>query len=278
MKTTKSLCLWAILTAAGFCACEYEPLPTYKADNNIYFSYADEVYSDRVIDSTFVRFGYDKVPKTDTLIGISVKVQGAIVDYDRPVSFTWIDSLTTSQIGYDVELLPDISYVPAGSDKGTIYVRFFNTEVLTDTFLTVGLQLVENKYFKVDYTQTRHSSINKTGKINSTHYRLYVDNSNEAPNYWVLKQKECDDIFGAYSRKKFALLCELFKFDRDYFSYDTSWSSSTISSVWGERFPSMLTIGWSRAFNFYLDEYKINNNGNYITEEDGSEMTGGAVH
>ncbi|MDR1762547.1 MAG: DUF4843 domain-containing protein [Dysgonamonadaceae bacterium] len=264
------------LAATAFYSCEYETLPSYSADDQIYFSYADERVPTYIVDSSFVRFGYDIVVKADTIVWIEVKVQGKMTDYDRPVNFGLIAEQTTAQLGRDVELLPEISLVPAGSVLGKIYLKLKNTAALDNNMFVAAIELKENEYFKTDFVETSNATINKKGTINSTHFRIYFDNANEAPNFWVTSPYDgyLNLMFGRYSKKKFAILCDLFGFDREYFSYDISLSSDAISALFNSRFTSVLSTGWSRIFKLYLEDYR-QTHGEPLYEDDGTEMTGG---
>jgi hypothetical protein len=274
-----------------FSSCEYETLPTYSGEDQIYFRYADYDQNNinALVNYTMVNFGYDPVIKTDSTIKISVKIMGKVVDYDRPVSFVLDEELAdtlsytsdgskvgdAAQLGEDVELLLDQSFVPAGKTIGSIVIKLKNTARLKDSNLVAAIQLVENTYFKADYKTTRIKYVNDEGKIVGTQYLVLFDNRNDAPNLWVYPstKQSLDRMFGAYSTKKFKLICELFGLNREYFTYDPE--TETASTVFGARFPIALAMGWATAFNRYLDEYKTIH-GEPILEEDGTEMKGSA--
>jgi hypothetical protein len=263
-----------VILAAVFNACEYETLPVYSGENQVYFNYADDLYDANtpVIDSLLVHFGYDIVPKADTTITVAIKIMGSIADYDRPVDFIIIDSLTTAVVGQDIELLKDKSFITANKVTGKIAVKLKNTENLNDTVLRVAFLLVENQHFKADYDQTRYASINNKGNIASNRYRILFDNSSDMPNLWAhaTYAVRFNTFFGPYSTKKFRIMCELFHFDWDYFTY---LPNETPSTIFNARFPSTLTIAWARAFNRYLDEYAALN-GERLLEDNGTEMKG----
>ncbi|MDR3246311.1 MAG: DUF4843 domain-containing protein [Prevotellaceae bacterium] len=265
-----------LFAAAVFNACEYETLPVYSGKDQVYFSYADAAYGvSYVIDSTTVHFGYDVVQKADTTVTVAIKVMGSVADYDRPVDFIIIDSLSTAVLGRDVELLKDKSFITANKATGIITVKLKNTENLNDTVLKVAFKLVENDYFKADYEKTIYSSLNNEGKIVSTRYSILFDNSSDMPNFWAhaTYAVRFNMFFGAYSTKKFITLCELFHFDWDYFTYPQGSTSSQLSTLFNARFPSSATLAWARAFNRYLDEYEFVN-GERLLEDNGDVMIG----
>ncbi|MDR1783750.1 MAG: DUF4843 domain-containing protein [Dysgonamonadaceae bacterium] len=269
-----------MLAIAGLYSCEQETIPTYSGDDQIYFKYADEDISSYIIDSAFIRFGYDIEIKPDTIYKIGVKLQGKLTDYDRPVALEFINSQTTATVGRDIEFVQEESFVPAGSIYGYVAVKVYNNENLAnDAVLKAALRLVPNEYFKTDYITTRIKPFNKDSVV-ATEFRLLFDNANEMPNFWAnaTYTTRFNMFFGAYSRKKFALLCELFKFNREYFTYDTSLTAAQITTLYNSRFPSALTMAWSKSFNLYLTEYKNTHDGQPLLEDDGTEMKGGIVY
>jgi hypothetical protein len=256
-----------------FCSCEHESLPTYSGVDQIYFAYVDTTLI-AVVDSVTVNFGYDVVPKADSTISIPVRVMGNIVDYDRPVNFILV-STSTAQQGRDVELLTDRSFVPAGKNKGNIYIKLYNTENLNDKSLLASLCLVENEYFKADYRFTPYRSLNKEGKIIGTQCRIRFENTNEMPNMWANPSTKSyfDMVFGTYSRAKFTLMCQILPgCTREYFTYELDEDPQKVFSA---RFPMGLLAGWARGLSTYLATYKNEHDGVPLYDENGREITSG---
>jgi hypothetical protein len=252
-----------------FCACEQETLPTYNGQNEVYFRYASETTASYVVDSSLIRFGYDTKIKDDSIIRIKVRVMGEVVDYDRPVNFILVDTSSTAKPGGDIDLLLDRSFVPAGKIDGEIVVKIKNTANLNNKYLKAGLRLVENEYFKVDYKKTLHSAINNAGNIVATEYRVVFDNASEMPNLWAFYEtSRFAMFFGAYTDKKFRLLCEIGGFDRDYFTYIPP---QTASAVFTERFPTAIVTMVCRLMNRYLIEYEATH-GEPLREDNGQIM------
>ena len=262
-----------------FYGCEYETLPTYSGADQIYFGYADVDAERHLVrnDSVVVKFGYDAVIKSDSVISIRVKVMGSVVDYNRPVNFILVDSTSTAHLGSDVELLTDQSSVPPGSTVGNIYVKLHNTENLNDTSLVASLRLIENEHFKADYHFTRYADINKDSIIVSTQIRIRFDNENEMPNMWANPATKMyfDMVFGPYSRVKFALMCQILPgCTREFFTYASGENPQTIFS---NRFPMGLLAGWARGLNTYLVTYKSEHDGTPLYDENGNEVKSGTM-
>jgi hypothetical protein len=228
-------------------------------------------------DSVVVKFGYDAVIKSDSVIKISVKVMGSVVDYDRPVNFILVDSTSTARLGGDVELLTDRSFVPADSISGNIYVKLHNTENLNDTSLVASLRLIENEHFKADYHFTRYADVNRDSIIMSTQIRVRFDNGSEMPNMWANPTTKMyfDMIFGSYSRVKFTLMCQILPgCTREYFTYASGENPQTVFSA---RFPMGLLAAWARGLNTYLTTYKSEHDGIPLYDENGNEVKSGTM-
>jgi hypothetical protein len=257
----------ALLAAMLACSCEYEKLPTYSGQDQIYFAYADDG-STNTANELFVHFGYDEPMKPETTLYVSVKVMGSLADVDRPVSFVLVDSLTTATPGRDVELLPEQSFVPAGKVLGSVAVKIKNTAALYDTVFRASIRLVGNEYFHADYTKTRFPSINTEGKIVSTEYHLQFDNASEMPRLWIENLEACTQMFGEYSNVKFELMCRLLGFDREYFSYEDGEGSA--DDLFATRISSY-AISWNQTVNQYLNRYE-ETYGFRMLDENGKEI------
>ena len=259
-------------------SCEYDTLSTYHGTDQIYFSYANDG-STRDRDSLFVMFGYDRPPKTDTLIGVVVRVMGSMTDYDRPVNFEIDPSMSTAKEGIDIELLHENSMVRAGSNTGVIRVRLFRTETLdgsSDTALVAALRLIDNEHFKTDYKRT-DAFIPQTISV-ATEFRIRFNNFRDRPNLWSPSSGDVEtylnNAFGVYSIKKFDLMCDILPgCSWDMFSYDQTRENP--QTVFEERFGgiSFLTA-WSRMLRFYLEYYE-ELHGEKLLEDNGEEMTSG---
>jgi len=258
-------------------ACEYETLPTYSGVDNVYFSYAAVGGGGSVVDSTSIMFGYDMIPRADSLITIGVRILGSVTDYPRPVDFV-LEQRSTAQLGIDVELLHDRSVVPAGSINGRIVIKLINNESLENgASLTAAIRLIENEHFKVDYTFSERFRANSNfWNYNATRYRVWYNNNNERPNMWTPGAFESSftHAFGSYSREKFRLMCEVLPgCSWEYFTYGPN---ETPLSVFDRNFPTALLTGWSRAFHAYLENYK-EVHGEPLRDENGEEIRSGTA-
>jgi hypothetical protein len=253
--------------AAVTCSCEYEKLPTYSGQDQVYFAYAYDVLTG-VVDEQFVHFGYDKPVKQETTLYISVQVMGSVADVDRPVTAIFVDSLSTATLGRDVELLPALSFVPAGKPTGSVAVKIKNTAALYDTVLEASIRIVGNERFHADYTKTRHSSVNTEGKIVSTQYHVRFDNATNMPRLWSENMGECTRMFGEYSNVKFDLMCRELGFTIDLFQYsDGDGESEEIFNV--RIYP--YSRSWIQIINGYLNQFR-ETNGYPLRDEYGREV------
>lgn len=278
MKELKIKHYLAVLTALLILySCKYETLPTYSGIDQIYFAYAD--ISPYRSDSLIVRFGYDAVMKDDSIIGITVKVMGSVTDYVRLVDFVLVDSMSTAKLGRDVDLLHEFSIVPPNSVYGLIAVRLKNTEaLLNDVTLTAMFRLVENEFFKTDYTRTSNTTINNQGRIVSTQFHVLFDNANEMPNMWAHPTwgQQLTNFLGPYSRVKFAFMCEVLPgCTREYFTYGSDENPQT---VFNTRFELGLIAGWARTLHICLERYKEEHDGEPLRDENGQEVRSGTAY
>ncbi|MDR0414066.1 MAG: DUF4843 domain-containing protein [Prevotellaceae bacterium] len=256
----------ALLLATLACSCEYEKLPTYSGQDQIYFAYADGM-SINMTDEQFLHFGYDEPMKPETTLYVSVKVMGSVADVDRPVSFVLVDSQSTARMNRDLELLPALSLVPAGKALGVVAIKLKNTTALRDTVLEATFRLVENECFHTDYTKTRYPNVNSEGKIVSTVYRVRFDNAASMPRLWVENLDKCTQMFGEFSEVKFDLMCRLLGFDKSYFSYDDGEDPLVLFDA---RI-NLYSQSWVRTVNRYLNEYR-EINGRPMVDEHGKEV------
>lgn len=270
-----------LLTIAASVSCKRESLPTYSGEDMIYFAYADKIYKFEIIDSTIVKFGYDAVVKTDSVVGIDVKVMGDLKDYDRPVAFGFDEGAFTALPGTDVELLPELSFLPAGKTEGKIFVRLKNTERLNDTSLFVALRLKANEHFKAEYTGTAVAEVNREGKIDGTKFRVRFDNGMEMPSMWAhaVLQQPFTMMFGPYSHAKFNLMCQILPgCTRERFYFQPGEENEVPTTVFSRKFPMGLLAGWAVGLKMYLDDYKAEHDGEPMRDENGNEIKSGTVY
>lgn len=249
-------------------ACDHDKLETYSGKEQVYFSFADEAGTYNVIDSVIIRFGYDEIPKTDSTIAVRTKIMGLVRDYERPVNFTLVDSLSTVKLGEDVELLFDRSCIQANSIYGSVYVKLINTDKLTDSTLVAAIRTMPNDYFFADYDLTRHGSINDDGRIKGNVYKIYFDAKNEMPNLWVDMITRFTTVFGDYSLVKLEFICEALEIGREYFTYDPE--TETAQDVFNARIGSY-SIAWGLILNRRLKQYE-DEHGERLKDEHGNEV------
>jgi hypothetical protein len=263
------------LTALCFLySCEYELLPTYSGQDQIFFRYADEGMAINRVDSTVIKFGYDPEMKTDSTIRIGVQVMGAVTDFDRRVNFIMVDSSSTAKPG-DVELLHDRSMLPEGTNIVYISIKLHNTDALNDTMLLASIKLVENEFFKADYEISSRFSATEREQKNAVRFRVWFDNSSDVPNMWFTYARRFNSFFGPYSRVKFDFMCQVIPgASREYFTYLPDEDPGT---AWRERFPMSLMGAWARRLNTALAEYE-REHGAPLLDENGNEVRGSTTY
>ncbi|MDR0892208.1 MAG: DUF4843 domain-containing protein [Mediterranea sp.] len=257
------------LTAWILGACEYETLPTYHGEPYIYFSSVDS--SKYQLDSVYIHFGYDHPQRADSICKVRVRTISAPVDYDRYIRFELVDTASTALQADDIELLPDLSFIPAGKTNGAVAVRLKNSAHLQadgkPVTLHARIRLLENEHFKVDYA-TEYDG----GRKRLTEYRFFFDNDGSTPKLW-LEVLNCTRYFGTYSEKKMELIENVCHIGREMFDYDEAdlTQYGTASKIYNARFPGGFVSAMCHAINVWLKEYKAAN-GTPYTEEDGTEM------
>jgi hypothetical protein len=269
MKMKKFLLLTLLPLVAA--SCEYETLPTYSGQDQIYYAFADAATEADLVNNVLVHFGYDLPQLPSKILSIPVKVMGSIAPHDRAVNFK-LDGGSAVE-GLDIELLRDSSFVPAGSNTGRVMVRLLNTTRLNDTTLNVLLRLQQNEHFNVDYSEFyRWHQLDTVADARA--FTVSFDNAADKPNLWAAQEALFTNLFGAYSDTKLELMCQLFGLTRDYFVYDADTENSL--EIFNLRFPGALTTTWVRYLNRHLKEYTETHNGEPMRDENGNEIISGS--
>ncbi|MDR3297569.1 MAG: DUF4843 domain-containing protein [Prevotellaceae bacterium] len=262
---------WLTLLPLLASSCEYETLPTYSGQDQIYFAFADATTAADLTNSKVLHFGYDLPQRPSQTLSIPVKVMGSIADFSRAVSFK-LDGGSAVE-GLDIELMSDSSFVPAGSNNGRIMVRLLNTERLNNTTLTTALRLQQNEHFNVDYSEFYRWHQFDT-VIDARLFLVSFDNAADKPNLWAAQESLFSNLFGDYSNVKLELMCQLFGLTRAYFEYDSEAENSL--TIFNLRFPGALTTTWVRYLNRYLKEYADAHNGEPLRDENGNVIVTGS--
>lgn len=260
--------LLAIILGIAFISCEHDKLDTYHGQNYIYFAYAGTETPSNLIDSTVIRFGYDFEPKADSILSLKVKVMGKAVKYDRTVNYILVDTLSNAQLGTDLDFLSGI--VPADSVNGYIKVKLHNKDILKDKTLHVGIRLVSNEHFSADFDKSLISHIDQEGWHKGTTFRIFFDAKSEMPNLWADYPSAFANFLGEFSRRKLQFICETVEVEKSFFEYDPT--IETAKEAYDARFSVVANV-WNRRLKKALEQYKEENNGNALLDENDKEIT-----
>lgn len=281
MKKTP-LILFFLILVSGYMSCDHDKLDTYSGQDDICFRYAlattpltETPIKDSILnDSIIVRFGYDEIMKSDSIIKIKMQLLGNLKSYDRPINFIVDADSSTAKLGEDIELLHDRSIIYANNSVGYIYVKLKNTKKLENTMIVAELKTAPNEFFIAKHEETADKKINEDGKIKANRIRVFFDASFDMPNLWVDAKVRFDRLFGDYSKVKLDFICEILELDQSYFSYDTVAAQAeklTPLDIFNSRFPAGAASGWKMLLENELRAYKekhgealIDENGEYV--------------
>jgi hypothetical protein len=242
-------------------SCSHDTLPTYEDVNRIYFAFAANQGS---TDEVKINLGYDTPLKSDSTIGIQVRLLGHLSDTDRPLSAELIAGESSAVQGTDIEILPSVMH--AGNAIDVLKIKLKNSEKIETKTLLARIRLLPNAHFHVD-TETFAGS-----SKNSLEYNIYFDAKTDMPNLWadVSAGMQLTGYFGKYSNVKFTTICEVCGVTRDYFMYDPS--SEDALAVLNKRMPTSIANGMISQVNRYLKAYQDAHNGETLKDENGEEV------
>lgn len=257
----------SITTIAGLflTSCDQSELDTYSGRNDIYFKTGTTANADKEDKISILHLGYDN--KKDSIITIETIIIGDVTDYDRPINFGIVDSLSTAKLGKDVELLYDKSYVKANSNSGQISVRLIETPESDKSKIKLTFKLLPNEYFLAQYVYD--SNTNKD--INWNLSQLYFDSSNDMPILWADAQSYFNRLFGQFSKVKYKFICETLNFPEELFSYDPAVEKNP-RELAEARFPSLASFSWIMLLNRSLKDYETAH-GEKLKDENGALVT-----
>lgn len=261
--------LFSITLAVGFCltSCEYSDLETYSGTDDVYFAFGS--YSGNteylIVDSTTLHIGYDN--KKDSVISIGMTALGSFADFDRPVHFELVDTLSTGKAGEDVELLYDRSFIKANSRDGQITVKLLETQRSNDRIIKLTFRILPNEYFIAKHFETLTGNADKKKKMKSNIYKVYFDSNSDMPILWADAESYFKMIFGEYSKVKYKFILETLRFPEELFSYDPSVVEDPVAFA-RDRFSSSASFAWIMLLNRTLNEYEAEH-GRRLTDENG---------
>lgn len=189
--------LFFVLLAVGYgCESEYED-----------YHGADVIYMNEDTDTLRVSFTY---VDNDTLhAGIKVKTIGDVCDYDRVVNLSF--AFEHIKPGVDIEPLAEQYVIKAGENSLVIPIVMKRTEALQKEEKRITMELHENEFFKTYYSYGAGDRITwvRTDRLKFT--LIFSEFMTTQPPYWDKY------MLGDFSPKKFRLICEVTKIEREKF-------------------------------------------------------------
>lgn len=260
--------LFNITLIAGFIftSCDYSDLDTYSGRNDIHFETGVDLNANEE-KSKIHHLGYDKI--IDSTITIKTIIIGDIKNYDRPINFGLVDSLSTGKVGEDVEFLYDRSFVKANSHEGEITVKLLETERSNASKIKLTFKILPNEHFTAEYTGIANINTAKTG-INYNISELYFDSNHDMPILWVDAEDYFKKMFGQFSKVKYKFILETLRFSEDLFYYDPEVEDDP-TELAKSRFPQQASFAWLMLLNRTLKEYE-DEHGEKLKDENGLEV------
>lgn len=250
----KILILSAVfLSILGFTSCSQEEIQVYKDTNNIYFSYSvfPAVHNAPLIDSIGFSFALDNPAIKERIYMLPVRVQGRVSDTDRKIKLT-VDPSSTAVLGTHFSL-PENIVMHAGKEVDSIPITVHRTADMKSKSFTAVLNLEENEFFTTNM-KSKVTNVLTQKTISHISFELTFGDQIIQPKGWFT------GFLGAFSAKKFFLMCELMSLKPQMFNQPTGSAGLTI--------PDM------QYYQSFMKRYLVDQkaSGNTIYEDDGTEM------
>lgn len=212
-----------------------------------------------------------KLPGNEATINIKVMITGPVKAYDRPFTVEIDPDSTTAQAGVHFENISKTLAIPAGKMEAYVPVTLKRTADLQTSAKSIGLKLVPNEHFKLSFTEWdavpgyTASTSGIVAEFDASLHKINVNDFMVQPAVWIgsiqAGNRESGS-WGAFSRKKIELMCQLFNL-----TYADFGSTVTMPSV----LSSLIT---AEAARYLIERYNAKDP---VLEEDGRLMYIGAV-
>lgn len=176
--------------------------------------------------NTHVRFV--NVSGNDTVLKLRVSVTGEQKDYPRPIHISVNQDSTTALPGINFELQEN-NVVAAGMSYVDIPVRLLRAENIRSETLRLTLELHENEHFSLSFPNWvsipgMWLTDEYTNSFNPALHNVYINDFVSRPEGWVGLARASDGVeagrWGAFTLKKYFLICELLNLSYQDFSKD----------------------------------------------------------
>jgi hypothetical protein len=203
---------------------------------------------------------------------IRVMITGPVKDYDRPFRVELNPDSTTAQVGVHFLPIGETFVIPANSIYGYIPVTLKRTPDMTVQNKKIGLRLVANEQFGLAFPEWKAipglgtSYLGTDTAFDATLHTINVNDLMVQPAVWrgsvVAATNRETGSWGAFTRKKLELMCQLFNLTYPDFASDV-----TMTLVLSNLIASEMT-------RYLIDQF---NAGTPVKEDDGRLMWCGSV-
>lgn len=220
MKNIPKIILSLLLAVLFFGSCKEDKLMMHDGSSNIYFRHkkwtasagAQGIYTTTINyngaaytvttpgvtmearDS--MEFSFARIDKTieSAITFMPVTVVGEVANVDRKFSYKVLETSTAVK-GEDYEILD--AFIPANKIHGGIVVEIFKKNVKSEgAYRYLDVELIPNENFTVQYDSITRSAVKTTEKVSTLTFRLSLNSSLTAPQYWSAYE------IGYFSTKK----------------------------------------------------------------------------
>ncbi|QEC44675.1 DUF4843 domain-containing protein [Pseudobacter ginsenosidimutans] len=273
----KKMIFWSVLLAIvlPFASCKKEMME-YEGMEGVYFGVrsgptwaAPASWPFRPY--TNVEFVKQPEAVQELQLSIAVNITGPVKDYDRPFKVVVNPDSTTAVAGVHYLPFGDTYNIPANAITGYIPITVKRTPEMLNKNIRLGLRLVANEHFGLSFPEWKAiPGLGETTIGNDTAFdaSLHVININDLmvqPAVWrgsVQDGNREAGVWGAFTRKKMELMCQLFDLKYEDFASEVTMTPVLVILISNE-----------------LGRYLINqfNAGTPVLEDDGRLMFAGSV-
>jgi len=205
---------------------------------------------------TNIEFVKQPVSVKEYVARIRVMIVGAVKDYDREFTVEVNPDSTTAQEGVHFLPVGNTFIVPADSIYGYIPVTLKRTADLAATTKKIGLRLVANDNFSLVFKNWKaipglgESYLGTDTAFDASLHTINISDLMVQPAVWrgsiVAATKVETGAWGAFTRKKMELMCQLFNLKYEDFSSEVTMPlvlSSLITTEMGRYLINQFNAG-----------------------------------
>lgn len=267
MKKSSILIICSLLISWFMQSCEREMMD-YQGKPGIYFAVQHgEAGGNETVwpfqPNTHVEFF--KILEDEATVNVKVMATGSVSDIDRPFIVEINPDSTNAVEGVHYEAITGEFFIPAGEAYTTIPITVKRTPEMQEKDIKIGLKLLPNEHFELAFPEFHAVDDLLYGDIvevfDASLHSLVINDVMTEPTEWygsasASTGKEGGQ-FGAFSRKKLELICEVCNF-----TYADFCDSSVMVSMVRKAIVSTMSIYLVAAMEA----------GNPILEDDGRLM------